>query len=77
MLPLASLATRCQSSILCRVMPRANRYIEEGHVYHIMRTKMTESHDGTWSVREPDAPYGLISGTKIERKRGLWGLNWA
>jgi len=42
-----------------------------------MRTKLSETHDGAWSVREPEAAYGQIPGTKIERKRGVWVLNWA
>jgi len=41
-----------------------------------MRTKPSETQDGAWSVREPEAPYGQISGTKIERKRGAWVLRW-
>ena len=42
-----------------------------------IRTKLSETHDGAWTVREPDPAYGQIPGTKIERKRGVWVLNWA
>ena len=53
------------------------------------RIKFREVVDGAWSVREPGAasgadatedaeqPYGRFRGTKIERKRGFWRLDWA
>jgi len=42
-----------------------------------IRTKTSESQDGSWSVREPGMAYGQNPGTKIEHKRGVWVLNWA
>jgi hypothetical protein len=49
----------------------------DDHIKGRIRTKLGETNDGAWSVREPEAAYGQISGTKIERKRGVWVLNWA
>ena len=53
------------------------------------KIKVNETDGGAWSVHEPvvpygrDAnaeegvPYGRIPATKIERKRGVWVLDWA
>jgi putative transposase len=53
------------------------------------RTRTSETLDGAWEVHEPEAtcgevlpveaapPYGQIPDTKIERKQGVWVLNWA
>jgi len=48
----------------------------EAQIKGRMRTKLGETDDGAWTVREPEGPYGQIRGTKIERKRGFWVLNW-